>query len=200
MTARESACSSWSVCTRTPVAADDRHVHGRVGHDGFDGVDRQLLLGVLDARDLELRAPAELDAEVDPAEDRHEHREQEQHGDDRVPLLAAADEVERALARVEVVSECGEPVGHQDSLPSLVPLPLSVPAADARRRPCVLQWSAAAAPPWRSRRPCSRTRRRACGIPRVRGTPRRAHRGRGPTMGFRSRRTSSVRATAASDG
>ena len=162
------------------VAADDRDVRVGLGHDATPRRrSRAAGVGVLDAGDLELRSAAELDAEVEAAASTGiEHREDDQHARDRVPLLAAADEVERALARVEVVAECGEPVGHQDSLPSLVA------ACRRSRSPCVLRSSGASAPPSSSTRPCSRAPRPACGTRRARGRRRPGRSGRGPTSGW----------------
>ena len=145
VTARESACSSWSVCTRTPSpptivtcrSRRARRIPRRRSPAAASAFSTPAIWNCEPPRNSMLKLTA--------AEDRHEYREQQQHGDDRVPLLAAADEVERALARVEVVSECGEPVGHQDSLPSLVPLPLLVPLptpAVALRSAMVCRFSA----------------------------------------------------------
>jgi hypothetical protein len=69
----------------------------------------ELLIGVGDAGDAELAAADELDAEHEPAADeRHDDRDEQQHDRDAEPDAAVADEVDRPLAGVEVVSELSE--------------------------------------------------------------------------------------------
>src|SRR6476660_6961711 len=101
------------------VLADDRRDDVARDARGGDRGLRLLLvaLAVGDALDAELGAAAELDAEVEAPDEDADEREGDEDGREGVPGLLALDEVDRALARVEVVSDLGE-VDHAWAFPS----------------------------------------------------------------------------------
>ena len=112
------------------VVADRRDLGGSAGHDGLHGVGRELLVGVRDVRDGELRPAGELDRELRRLDDEHQHRAEDEGCGDDEPQRAAGDEREGELARVEVVAESVEEA-HQSS-PS-VARRVSPPAASSAR-------------------------------------------------------------------
>ncbi len=114
-------------------------------------------------RDRELGAAGELDAELVPAaEPRHGEGHHDRDDRDEVPRLASADDVVRALARVEVAAELAE-AGHQSSFPSGV-VPSCAPEACWAFRSAIV-WRRWASPALRWRLP-STTGARNCARPR----------------------------------
>ena len=93
------------------------HVGHLAGNHTLHSVNGWLLGSVSHVGDLELRATAELDAEVEPAgQERDYDRHGHQHQRDGIPDTALGNEVERTCTRVEIVSEFRQ-IGHQDFFP-----------------------------------------------------------------------------------
>ena len=89
------------------VLADDRRDDVAADAGLADGGLRLLLvvLAVAHALDAELRATAELDAEVEPAGEDADEGEDDEDAREGVPRLLPTDEVDRPLAGVEVVAD-----------------------------------------------------------------------------------------------
>src|SRR5699024_2750815 len=91
-------------------AALDRGLHDLLGP-------ALVVVHVLHLAHAQLGAAAELDAEVEPLAEQADHRQAQQDQGDDVEPPAATDDVERPLARVEVVAELAE-TRHQTTPPS----------------------------------------------------------------------------------